>query len=598
MWTPADEAQYNAALVRIYHGSRVSGCGILVAEQYVLTCAHVLARGETPPATIRLDFPFQAANQYLQGRVEYWHPERDIAGVRLLDPVPPGVVPLPLPASNRYVSGPFRVYGFPEKQPIGGWALGQIVGEATQDLVQIQGDTAQGYAIEPGFSGAPVWSEDAGGVIGLARLRDKDRPDAKIAYLIPYRQLIQALKAGQAVSLLALLEEAPDLPLESVEGAYRVCRPEGSLQPIPADLPDKVKALAGMKDQEGHSALVRFAVCLTLAEFPVPLAVKQTLREWLLRQEVAVEAVEKWLAPRLQAEQGQATETASPHLLIWLNAVNGADTYSVNARFIPDRAQYDARGAQGVESVPEIAPYEDIPIRLSHLPEVIRGCLADCRGLCSSAALAHLTIELFLPFSLLQESLEWEAAFEIDEDEDELGFLEDEDEPDPLAILHRFVVRCSDRLSKGYAKKGFRALWEQKWAQLRPMQHTACCDALVSVDDDTRLKQLRTDLDNPNRVGIWLLKCPTQVEGGNPLKELLKSGAPTAVWLRETLAQGDSDTALATLLGCGMGRLPEAIKQARKDAFPLEKDAHIGHHLSLVWEDPTLIPPVTDDLAS
>ncbi|RZM79546.1 VMAP-C domain-containing protein [Leptolyngbya iicbica] len=599
MWTPENEAKYKAALARFYHGSKIAGAGILVSDRYVLTCAHVLTRANTPPAEVGLDFPFQGDGQQLKGTVEYWEPERDIAGVRLLDPLPPGTKPLPFRPSRNYTDGNFKVYGFPDKQPIGGWALGRIIGDATGNLVQIQGDTDQGYGIEPGFSGAPVWSVEFGGVIGLARLRDKDRPDAKIAYLIPYRQLIDALKGGEAISLLALLEGAA-VPSESVEGAYRVCRPEGALQPVPEDLPSKVKALARMKDQGGYSALVRFAVCLTLAEFPVALPLKQQLRAWLKQREIDTEAVEQAIAPQIQLEQAITANTASPHLLIWLKTSDIKGVYSIGSLFIPDRTRYNWKKSEGFEPIPAIAPYEDTPIQLAQLPEVIQACLADCRGLCSSAELANLTIELFLPFSLLKESLEWAAAFAIgDEDDDDLEFLEDEDEPDPLAILHRFVVRCSDRLLNAYERKGFRALWEQQWIQIDPNKQSPCCTALLPAEDDTNLKELKIELlQNPEKVGIQLLKCPTQLAVGNPLKAVLTSGAPTAIWLRESLSQVDCNTEFTTLLGCCVEGLPESVRQARRNAFPLAKDEHIGHHLSLVWEDPNLVPPDTDDLAS
>ncbi|WP_204140737.1 trypsin-like peptidase domain-containing protein [Halomicronema sp. CCY15110] len=600
MWTPEDAAKYEAALVRFYNGSRVVGAGILVSDRYVLTCAHVLTRANTPPKEVNLDFPFKADGLKLQGTVEYWEPDRDVAGIRLLDPVPPGAAPLPFRPSRNYIGGGFQVYGFPDRQPIGGWALGKIIGDATSDLVQIQGDTDQGYGIEPGFSGAPVWSEDFGGIIGLTRLRDKDRPEAKIAYLIPYRQLIDALKVGEAIGLLTLLENSVGVPDESIEGAYRVCRPEGSLNPIPEDLPGTVKALARMRDQAGYSALLRFAVCLTLVEFPVPLAVKQQLREWLRQREVDTDTVEQAIASQIQLEQAITANTASPHLLIWLKTSDIKGVYSVGSLFIPDRTRYNWKRSEGFESIPAIAPYEDTPIKLSQLPEVIRACLVDCRGLCSSADLANLTIELFLPFSLLKESLEWEAAFAIDgEDDEELEFLEDEDEPDPLAILHRLVARCSDRLLKAYKRKGFRALWEQKWTQVSPIQHTSCCMALLPVEDDTDLKDLKIELlQNPNKVGIRSLKCPTQLAMGNPLKAVLMSGAPTAVWLRESLSQVDCGAEFTTLLGCCVEGLPDSIRQARRAAFPLAKDEHIGHHLSLVWEDPNLVPPESDDLAS
>lgn len=591
MFTDDDQARYQAALVRFYRNGIIVGAGILVAEQYVLTCAHVLTRTATAPETVSLDFPFKAAAQKLTGTVVYWKPERDLAGVRLLDAAPAGTHPLPFRPSSNYINGSFRVYGFPEKQPVGGWALGNIIGGATEDLVQIQGETEQGYAIEPGFSGAPVWDVGRGEVIGLARLRDKDRPLAKIGYLIPYRQLIEGLKIGESVSLGTLLETySNDIETASLEGAYRVCRPEGSLDPIPEDLPGKLEALARMKDLAGYSALVRFTACLTLSEFSVLLELRLKLRQWLSRRDVNVDEVLAAIAPQLQNYQAQISRTASPHLLIWLNAHNSGDTYPVEALFIPDRCQYDPTIPRGFEPIPAMAEY-DTPIPLSRLPEVLRDCLADCTNLCSNLDLTTLTIELFLPFPVLHQTLEWEAAYEMD---DLMTFLE----PEPIAIRYRFIVRSSERLLKQYERAQCRAFWENKWQELEQLLHAKAGETLLLASDQTPLKQLQVELKAPDKVGLKLLNCPTQVQTGNPLKALLSSGSPAAIWLRQAPAQVDFPTAFETFLGCCLETLTESVQQARQAAFPLEKDAHIGHHLSLVWEDPHLVPPFSKGLAS
>ncbi len=44
---------------------------------------------------------------------------------------------------------------------------------------------------------------------------------------------------------------------------------------------------------------------------------------------------------------------------------------------------------------------------------------------------------------------------------------------------------------------------------------------------------------------------------------------------------------LDTLLNCSLFELPEQVRKKRLEAFPIEdKNAHIGHNLSLLWEDP------------
>ncbi|MFN6569052.1 hypothetical protein [Dendronalium sp. ChiSLP03b] len=40
--------------------------------------------------------------------------------------------------------------------------------------------------------------------------------------------------------------------------------------------------------------------------------------------------------------------------------------------------------------------------------------------------------------------------------------------------------------------------------------------------------------------------------------------------------------------------LPKLIHEKRKDAVDIHKDNHIGHHLSILWEDPELLLPHID----
>src|ERR1700745_116388 len=71
-------AQLTAALERVLDpAGKVSGAGYLVADRYVLTCAHVVAdtlripqdSPEPPAAEVTLDFPLVAPGRTLTGRV-------------------------------------------------------------------------------------------------------------------------------------------------------------------------------------------------------------------------------------------------------------------------------------------------------------------------------------------------------------------------------------------------------------------------------------------------------------------------------------------------------------------------------------------------
>ena len=597
------EQVYQAAFVRFYWNGKHKGAGILVAEGYVLTCAHVLAKTNQQPDTVDLDFPLLPhPSGKLSGTVVYWDWDKDIAGVQLLSSAPGEAQPLPFTPSSYYTNDAFRVYGFPEKNAPGGWAEGRVIGGAGDGLVQIQGESAEGYAIEPGFSGAPIWDTTLDRVIGLARLRDKDRPLYKVGYLIPYRVLVPAIRLGDAVSLTALLTPHLDEIQASVASALRACWPEGALVQPQGDLLAQLQALGEMPPgPTEHPTLVRFAVCLTLSEFAVPSAVNAALQQWLKTRSVDVEAVIEAITPQVNDVAARTSTEAAPHLLIWAKLSRAQGTYPVDAWFIPDAHQYDAQASQGYQSLPVMAKY-DQPIPPADLPQLLQDCLADCAELSLSLGqeadlITKLTINLLLPLELLQEALEWEGAYPTDATS-WLSMVEAMVEP--IGTRYQFVVRSSERLTKDYVRAQCLGLWQAKWKDFQNLETQQACHALM--DGTGPPKQVLSALKAPHKVGLKIATLPDQPPGKQPLFQmLLISGAPVAIWLRHTPSQvACCADVLDALLSCCLQTLPNSVLTARKEVFEQDfpKDAHIGHHLSLLWEDPHLVPPATKDLAS
>jgi hypothetical protein len=78
------------------------------------------------------------------------------------------------------------------------------------------------------------------------------------------------------------------------------------------------------------------------------------------------------------------------------------------------------------------------------------------------------------------------------------------------------------------------------------------------------------------------------------LYELLDSGLPLALWPRQGLAEAAHEAQLQALLAsCCIEQLPHTVKAKRYETRGRQNtpDVHIGHHLSLVWDDPHLVPP-------
>lgn len=155
------------------------GAAFLVTPTVLLTAAHVvsLAAGhgregvERPDGEVFLNFA-AAPDQYPRAEVVHWIPPggaspEDIAGLRLIDPVPDGVTPVPFTDLTAPLGRRVVTLGFPRDAPHGGWGLGRLAGADARDLVQVDTLPDSQFTIEEGFSGTPVWDVEDRAVAGL-----------------------------------------------------------------------------------------------------------------------------------------------------------------------------------------------------------------------------------------------------------------------------------------------------------------------------------------------------------------------------------------------------------------------------------------------
>jgi hypothetical protein len=212
------------AQVRIYaaDGERIVGSGFLAGERAVLTCAHVVTRAlglpddtpEPPPGQVSLDFPLLAPGQRLTARVARWRPQDDIAVLELASAPPVGAEPAPLVEGGDLWDHPFRAFGFPVGHPEGVWASGVVRGPTACGGLQIEDTKETGYRVQPGFSGAPVWDDALGGVVGMVAAAERD-PSVRAAFIIP----TPMLKHPDPVSSLY-----PHSTLEPAQVVQIICR--------------------------------------------------------------------------------------------------------------------------------------------------------------------------------------------------------------------------------------------------------------------------------------------------------------------------------------------------------------------------------------
>ncbi len=187
-----------SSIVRICRADGVVvGAGFLVGERQALTCAHVVAGAlgfaddtpEKPQALVYLDIPRVAPRKLLTARVVLWRPPRadggdDIAGLELDSDQPQGAQTAPLAQVEDLWEHSFRAFGFPRGQDTGVWATGRLLGRQTTNWVQIEDVKETGFAVEPGFSGTPVWDSQVEAVVGMVVAAER-RTNLKTAFAIP-----------------------------------------------------------------------------------------------------------------------------------------------------------------------------------------------------------------------------------------------------------------------------------------------------------------------------------------------------------------------------------------------------------------------------
>ncbi|WP_405681108.1 MULTISPECIES: trypsin-like peptidase domain-containing protein [unclassified Streptomyces] len=202
------------------HGESVAGAGVLVGPRHVLTCAHVLEKqlGRPLPAPgpdlaahaeeVEVEFPFAGepgtAGNRMRGTLVGWVPipaarsddeallgaandSGDVALLELESPV--GCTPAPLACPPTLDGHRFSVHGFPDGDPVARQANGVLRGASGEagTWVQLDAESATGWAIEMGFSGAPVFDHSREAVVGIVVVRDKR--ETRTGHMLPMSYL-------------------------------------------------------------------------------------------------------------------------------------------------------------------------------------------------------------------------------------------------------------------------------------------------------------------------------------------------------------------------------------------------------------------------
>lgn len=620
------------AIARIYSApNQVVGVGFLVADRYVLTCAHVVNACGIPQdnpigSTLSLAFPFSTGEQSYKATVIGHELQGDYGSdyaVLRLDTVL-AIPPIGLEAFSRTESSVgLQAFGFPRGDQAGRNLIAESRGTiAPGDWEQIEDSKQPGLAVEEGFSGAPVWCPSSSTFVGMIVARDKRREAAKVGFMIPTQKLNKPLKLIQKRTLLDLLEPEHNGLTEQIRTAYEVCRREGTTSPYQTALSAQLDDLARMANGDiEEPMLVQFMACL-LNQAGLSKVLKTRLEQWAQRYTKDLSA----LRTRLQDQQNQklnhqSVKSNHPGLLISVKAHQSKEKhYTVNAWFIHDFNYYDATTGQGAEAltiqnlsqsseVQNLDPESGILDR--QLPILFADYLDQVgeRGI----DLQSLTIELLFPMALMNNPIEQQPI------PCPYGL------PEALGTNCQVILRSQERL-EGYRARG---QWETKWKQVEESLNKQVGQVLVPGKDD--LRQIQRELRSEHKLGLLLTNPPTVGNQGE-LGVLILTGTPIALWVRKDHPeQAWEDQFSQQVLGCLgetceaqgvsgcclqhpcfnkqghptgdcqsilLGELLDRVTEIRREALNLEDDMEqiaqsleLGHHLAFVWENPKRVPP-------
>ncbi|MFJ8195100.1 trypsin-like peptidase domain-containing protein [Streptomyces sp. NPDC096094] len=199
---------------RVLHEGRPVGVAFLISDGLLLTCAHVVASTAGLPENeplpellpVTLDFPLLPGRPEAAATVHFSVPvagdsSGDVAVLQLTGEPPAGAVPQRIVEADDLAGHRWRAFGFPRYPGRGGskdagiWTRGTVEGREGTGWWQLTCDDETPFPLAGGFSGAPVWDEEYGGVIGVVVAVEGD----------------QRRRTGYALTVESLTREWPQL---------------------------------------------------------------------------------------------------------------------------------------------------------------------------------------------------------------------------------------------------------------------------------------------------------------------------------------------------------------------------------------------------
>jgi hypothetical protein len=304
------------------------------------------------------------------------------------------------------------------------------------------------------------------------------------------------------------------------------------------------------------SPLIYFAVLLAWME-DTPEPVYDHLKDWVERQHADFLVLLERLTRAMKQKKVSASN-ACDHVIVTVEPVETSERGELRLTMwaIEESTLESANSLPPPLVGDEICTSQTLPQKIR---ETIRAKLGKVAPI----------IHLFVPRSYFDQGIEMKPS-------------------GPRAALgseYSCVLRTNPNTCVQIRTQYYKDDLLQKWEQLQAVLEDLSKDILPVLDCQQSEDELFDALEST--YAALLKNCAAAGEWFDLVSE--EVALPVALWSRDVQFQ---DT-LEDVLDCCVRTLPERIRQARHGAYRAKNPAVLGHHLSLVWEDPNVMPPDT-----
>lgn len=576
------EDDYRKSIVRIFTQGKETpvGAGFLVSPGYVMTCAHVVLQAmgikkddysdqlELPKVEIQLDFPILACGQKITAKVADWTPYNldtgDIALLELTEPEPQDVKIIPFSQKSSISKSALCIYGFGEENNGGQTDAYQVKTQvAAGRWMLCKKEDEEDETIQPGYSGAPVWIKEEKALLGMVAAAKVSKSRA---YVIPVFRLQAVLKNLELKVLiqshLKAEESSSSTPFtQAVEAALRICNPNGQNTSV-VDQIDQLKADRAAPDGwEKEGALVRFIIALAWQQ-NTSETIEAQLEEWIDSQGHDYSDLYLRYARNMKKINVQQDNTCE-HLFVVLEPEEKQpDHFRVSIWPIGSREHYQP------SSPPDYIVFQE-SLSKTELPKFIRKKARQKIGV------IFPMIHLFMPCSLFCEPLEMQPIRKRSS----------------LGSEYPLVYRPLNHTVQN--NKAFTDTRMSKWESLikKGQQLSSSVFRPINVSSDDPDDWVY-DLEDIEAAILQNFESVSDI-----FSEIHQEfSLPVALWVRDSTFQAQ----VKDILKECFAQFPQTVHKRREFAMesqskdkesPAEKE--LGHHIALLWDDPDLLPPIT-----